>query len=280
MRIHFTESPGIGTTFLVMSSLRVHCFGIGLTQESAMGQTIRTRNAESVSQRLRKLDLTERMALLSRLGGNVVFTSSLGIEDQVLTATIARSALPIRIVTLQTGRLFDETLDLIGQTEARLGVAIEQFYPDPVAVADYADQHGRDGFYNSVEARHACCAIRKLEPLARAITDADVWITGLRRGQSGSRSDVPFAAWDSEHRLIKANPLADWSDDEIKSNVAEHDVPLNPLHARGYPSIGCAPCTRAVKPGEPERAGRWWWEQDDRRECGLHLNSPEESVRG
>lgn len=245
-----------------------------------MGQNSNVDAARKFSLRLQRRDLEQRLALLAQTGRNVVFTSSLGIEDQVLTAAIAGAALPIRIVTLQTGRLFDETLSLIDQTESRFGIKIEQFHPDTAAVADYIESHGRDGFYDSVEARHACCAIRKLEPLARALQGADIWITGLRRGQSGNRAEVPFAAWDDGRRLIKANPLADWSDEQARSYAADHDVPVNPLHARGYPSIGCAPCTRAVHPGEPERAGRWWWEQDDRRECGLHLATPGEGVHG
>ncbi len=245
-----------------------------------MGQNANVSAAKTISQRLQHLDLEQRLALIGQTGRNVVFTSSLGIEDQVLTAVIAGSALPIRIVTLQTGRLFDETLALIDRTEARFGFAIEQFHPGADAVADYVKSHGRDGFYDSVAARHACCAIRKLEPLARALEGADIWITGLRRGQSGNRSEVPFAAWDDARGLIKANPLADWSDEQVRSYVKDHDVPVNPLHARGYPSIGCAPCTRAIRPGEPERAGRWWWEQDERRECGLHLKSPGEAAHG
>lgn len=245
-----------------------------------MGQNARISAAGTLAQRLRKTDLEQRLALLGQAGRNVVFTSSLGIEDQVLTTLIAESALPVRIVTLQTGRLFDETLALIDRTEERLGITIERFHPDADAVAEYVENHGRDGFYDSVEARHACCAVRKLQPLARALKGADMWITGLRRGQSGNRSAIPFAEWDEDRGLIKANPLADWSDERLRSFAADHDVPVNPLHARGYPSIGCAPCTRAIRPGEPERAGRWWWEQDERRECGLHLNAPGEAAHG
>lgn len=238
-----------------------------------MGQNVNVSTANTISQSLRNLDLEQRLALLAQTGRNVVFTSSLGIEDQVLTAVIAGCAPTIRVVTLQTGRLFDETLALIGRTEQRFGLAIEQYHPDADAVAGYIDSYGRDGFYDSLEARHACCAIRKLKPLARALGGADIWITGLRRGQSGNRAEVPFAAWDEVHGLIKANPLADWGNEQVRSYARDHDVPVNPLHARGYPSIGCAPCTRAIRPGEPERAGRWWWEQDEKRECGLHVKS-------
>ncbi|MEM6463087.1 MAG: phosphoadenylyl-sulfate reductase [Pseudomonadota bacterium] len=217
------------------------------------------------------MTLEERLAHLTRGRTNAVFTTSLGIEDQVLTAALANAVSSVRIVTLETGRLFDETIALIERTEARFGIAIERFRPDPGQLEDFIGRFGINGFYESVEARHACCGVRKLEPLARALHAADLWITGLRRGQSGNRSAVPFVEWDPSRGLFKANPLADWDIDRIGAYADDHAVPINPLHDRGYPSIGCAPCTRAIKPGEDERAGRWWWENDDKRECGLHV---------
>ncbi|QQM32692.1 phosphoadenylyl-sulfate reductase [Martelella lutilitoris] len=222
---------------------------------------------------LAALDLEGRLRLVAESGRPAVFTTSLGIEDQVLTGAIAMAGLPIRIVTLDTGRLFDETLQLIEDTEARFGIAIERFHPRQEAVDAYVAEHGRNGFYESVDARHACCHIRKLDPLAQALEGAAYWITGLRRGQSGNRATTPFYEEDKARHLTKINPLADWNIADIRAFAERNDVPLNPLHERGYPSIGCAPCTRAIKPGEPERAGRWWWENDAKRECGLHVGS-------
>jgi phosphoadenosine phosphosulfate reductase len=217
------------------------------------------------------LPLEDRLAWLQSAGHSIVFTTSLGIEDQVVTDALV-SALPsARIVTLDTLRLFDETVDLIEETEARYGISIERFLPEPSAVDQFVATYGMNGFYESVEARHACCGIRKVEPLGRALAGADIWITGLRRGQSAARGSVPFAEWDADRELLKINPLADMSLEDIRLRVAERSIPVNPLHLRGYPSIGCAPCTRAIKPGEDERAGRWWWERDEQRECGLHV---------
>lgn len=217
------------------------------------------------------LSLRDRLAWLGETGDAIVFTTSLGIEDQLVTDALVEALPSARIVTLDTGRLFDETLALIDRTEARYATTIERCLPKPEAVEAYVAQYGRNGFYDGVDARHACCGIRKVEPLGRALEGADIWVTGLRRGQSAARGGVPFAEWDAERGLLKINPLADWSLQDVKEEVAVRDVPINPLHARGYPSIGCAPCTRAVKPGEDERAGRWWWERDDTRECGLHV---------
>lgn len=216
-------------------------------------------------------DLFGRLRLIAETGAPAVFTTSLGIEDQVITSAIAAQGLPIRIITLDTGRLFSETEALIAETEARYGIEIERFRPEPRALDDYVATYGRNGFYESVEARHACCQMRKLAPLARALEGARYWVTGLRRGQSGNRASTPYAEADAGRGLVKINPLADWSLAAIRAHAERHRVPVNPLHARGYPSIGCEPCTRAIKPGEPERAGRWWWENDAKRECGLHV---------
>lgn len=223
------------------------------------------------------LSLEDRLTLLAETHDNAVFTTSLGIEDQVLAHALSRAAPEVQIVTLETGRLFEETVALIDRTEAKLGISIERYRPDQQKLADYVARFGLNGFYDSVEARHACCNVRKLEPLERALAGADLWITGLRRGQSANRAGVPFAEYDAERGLLKANPLADWDIEAVHAYADEHGVPLNPLHARGFPSIGCEPCTRAVKPGEDERAGRWWWENDARRECGLHVAGQETS---
>ncbi len=232
--------------------------------------------ASSLDAELGKLDLAGRLKLVASLGGRAVFTTSLGIEDQVITAAIGTHCPEIEVATLETGMLFKETVDLIGETEARYGIEIERFYPDDADVDAYVAQYGKFGFYESVEARHACCGVRKLKPLARALSGAMFWITGLRRGQSGNRATTPFAEFDAERGLIKINPLADWDIDQIRAHVKADAIPYNPMHDRGYPSIGCEPCTRAIRPGEPERAGRWWWENDEKRECGLHV--PEASA--
>jgi len=227
-------------------------------------------SAADIDTKLAGLDLAGRLALAAQLG-RAVFTTSLGIEDQVITAAIGTHRLPIEVSTLETGRLFKETVDLIGETEERYGIDIRRFVPEQDDIDAYAAQYGLNGFYDSVEARHACCHVRKLKPLAQALSGADIWITGLRRGQSGNRATTPFAEYDAERGLLKINPLADWDIETIKAHVAAEAIPVNPLHGRGYPSIGCEPCTRAIKPGEPERAGRWWWENDEKRECGLHV---------
>ncbi|MGE7368456.1 phosphoadenylyl-sulfate reductase [Neorhizobium sp. NPDC001467] len=224
----------------------------------------------SLDTRFADLDLADRLSLAASLG-RAVFTTSLGIEDQVITAAIGTHRLPITVSTLETGRLFHETVDLIAETEGRYNISIERFRPQQDAIDAYAARYGLNGFYDSIEARHACCHVRKLIPLAAALSGAEVWITGLRRGQSGNRAATPFVAFDTERNLLKVNPLADWDLETIKAHVDAQAIPVNALHGRGYPSIGCEPCTRAIKPGEPERAGRWWWENDEKRECGLHV---------
>ncbi len=209
------------------------------------------------------------------------FSSSLGAEDMVLTDLIAREGLPIEIFTLDTGRLHAETVELIARVQAHYGLALHVVHPDAAAVADYVVRHGRDAFYISRELRQHCCEIRKVEPLRRALHGKRAWITGLRRGQSSARADLPLAGFDAAFNVAKFNPLAEWSEAEVWAYLGEHKVPYNALHDRGFPSIGCAPCTRAVAPGEDPRAGRWWWEQDSKKECGLHVNgdSPHLPVR-
>jgi phosphoadenosine phosphosulfate reductase len=228
------------------------------------------QDAETLNAKLAGLDLAGRLSLAATLG-RAVFTTSLGIEDQVITAEIGTHRFPIDVSTLQTGRLFAETLDLIDETESQYDIVIRRFEPEQADIDAFAARYGINGFYDSVEARHACCGVRKVLPLGRALSGATIWVTGLRRGQSANRADTPFAEYDAERHLMKINPLADWDIVRIRSYVADNGVPINPLHARGYPSIGCEPCTRAIKPGEPERAGRWWWENDETRECGLHV---------
>lgn len=225
-------------------------------------------------------------ALQAFAGLRAVFSTSFGYEDQVLTHIIARENLPIGIFTLDTGRLFAETADLARRTADVYKIAIETFHPDEKSIEAYVRDNGLDGFYNSVESRKACCHIRKIEALPRALQKADVWISGLRREQSETRGGLDLAEWDPVHGLIKIYPLYDVGADELWNFIREHRVPYNPLHDQGFPSIGCAPCTRAVKTGEHPRAGRWWWEQGAAQECGLHVvdgklvrGSPETPVK-
>lgn len=205
-----------------------------------------------------------------RFAGRVVFLSSLGVEDQVVTDLIARSGLSIPIATLDTGRLFQETYDLVATTERRLGVKISVHSPDREAVEAFVSRYGINGFRESLEARHACCAARKLTALRRALDGRDLWICGLRRSQSVTRTALEVLERDDANGLLKLSPLAGWSEGEVWDYVKERKVPYNPLHDAGYPSIGCACCTRAVKRTEDVRAGRWWWESADHKECGLH----------
>lgn len=202
-----------------------------------------------------------------------VFTTSLGVEDMVLTDLIVRHAPKIAIATLDTGRLPVETYELLTRAERHFKRRIEVFFPQAAAVEQYVRYNGINGFFESVTQRKSCCEVRKVEPLSRALAGKRAWITGMRRDQAATRATLSEQAWDDDHGLTKFNPLIDWSLDDIWAYVREHTVPYNALHDQGYPSIGCAPCTRAVKPGEDVRAGRWWWESPEQKECGLHVSS-------
>src|SRR5262245_33508511 len=231
--------------------------------------------AGTLSARFRAADLFERLALTAAaLSGRLVFTTSLGLEDQAIAHAIFAQDLAIDVVTLDTGRLFPETYQLWADTERRYGRRIRGLSPDHRSLEALVARQGIDGFRASLEARRACCAVRKVEPLARALAGASGWITGLRAEQSADRSLLDFAVPDRAYGVVKVNPLFDWTRDRVVDFVRVHDVPYNPLHDRGFLSIGCAPCTLAVAPGEPERAGRWWWEREDKKECGLHRVAP------
>lgn len=207
---------------------------------------------------------------LSDFGGRIAVSSSLSIEDQTITDMAVKTDPKARIFTLDTGRLFPETYQLIDRTNMTYNISIEVFFPDYKEVQRMVREEGINLFYNSIESRHRCCAVRKLEPLKRAMQTLDVWICGLRRSQSITRKDMNFVEWDDIHDKIKVNPLIEWSEDDVWEYIHKNHVPYNKLHDKGYPSIGCEPCTRAVKPGEDVRAGRWWWESPEHRECGLH----------
>jgi phosphoadenosine phosphosulfate reductase len=203
--------------------------------------------------------------------GRIVQATSLGAEDMVITDLIARHDLPIAIATLDTGRLHDETLALADATERRYGLVIERFQPEATAALHFVREHGELAMRQSVALRKACCALRKLEPLARLLQGRTAWVTGLRREQSDARAEVPFEEHDADAGRAKLNPLADWSQADVWHYIAHHGVPYNALHDRFFPSIGCEPCTRAVAVGEDIRAGRWWWENQSAKECGLHV---------
>ena len=200
-----------------------------------------------------------------------VFASSLAAEDMVLTDMILKAKLPIGIFSLETGRLHQETLAVLDKVKTRYDHDITLYRPQPEAVAAYVEQNGLNAFYNSVEMRRECCRIRKVEPLGRALAGNKAWITGQRRAQSTTRAELHVQEDDAAHAMTKFNPLADWSEQDVWDYIRANDVPYNALHDQGYPSIGCEPCTRAVQPGEDVRAGRWWWENPDSKECGLHM---------
>ncbi len=216
--------------------------------------------------------LADRLRLVRDVvSGPVVLTTSFGLEDQVLTHLVAEAGLDIQLVTLDTGRMFAEVYALWQQTEQHYGVTIRPVFPEAKDVQDFVKTHGINGFYDSSEARKACCAARKIAPLKRVLERAQLWIAGLRADQSQQRGQAEWAQYDETFGLIKVSPLLDWNRDEVLAFAQAHNVPVNPLHKQGFVSIGCAPCTRAIAAGEDERAGRWWWEQASHKECGLHM---------
>lgn len=228
------------------------------------------KNMQDLERRLDLLSAGEGLALIADLfPGKVVFSTSLGQEDQVITQLIASQNLPIQIFSLDTGRLFPETLELLARTESKYKTRIKVYYPERESVEHLVTDIGINGFYESVENRKSCCYVRKVEPLKRALAGNEVWVTGLRAEQSANRNSMKRIEWDEANQILKYNPLLDWSFDQMIAYIEEYKIPYNPLHDKGYISIGCAPCTRAILPGEDPRAGRWWWE-NSKKECGLH----------
>jgi phosphoadenosine phosphosulfate reductase len=208
---------------------------------------------------------------LNEFKGKIAFASSLGAEDQVLTHLISKIDPSARIFTLDTGRLFPESYDLIARTNSRYKINIEVYFPEAQKVEQMVREKGINLFYESVENRKLCCHIRKIEPLRRALLGVEMWITGLRKEQSNSRNTMTLVEKDeNNHGILKLNPLIDWTKDMVWNFIRENNIPYNKLHDKGFPSIGCQPCTRAVEPGEDFRAGRWWWEMEGKKECGLH----------
>jgi phosphoadenosine phosphosulfate reductase len=207
---------------------------------------------------------------LKRFGDKVVLATSLGVEDQVITDMIMSIDKQAKIFTLDTGRLFPETYNLIDETNKKYGISMDVFFPERERVETMVKEKGMNLFYESVENRKLCCGIRKVEPLGRAFKGKEAWICGLRKDQTVSRFFSQLVEWDKVNGLIKINPLINWTEKEVWNYIREKGVPFNPLHERGFASIGCQPCTRALKPGEDFKAGRWWWESQEQKECGLH----------
>jgi phosphoadenosine phosphosulfate reductase len=228
-------------------------------------------NIEALIQQTKGLSIAETLAYLATTYKDaVVFSTSFSYEDQVITHQILDNKLPIKIFTLDTGRLFAETYSVWSSTNSRYQTSIQAYYPSAIDLENFVVANGPNAFYESVENRKTCCHIRKVAPLKRALNGNKVWITGLRAEHSPNRQAVAIFEWDGANKIIKYNPILHWSTSEVSTYIQAHNIPYNPLHDKGFVSIGCAPCTRAIKPGEDFRAGRWWWEDASKKECGLH----------
>jgi phosphoadenosine phosphosulfate reductase len=225
----------------------------------------------NLSSQIRGLPIADSLHLFTELyPGQVCFSTSFSLEDQVILHHIATENLPIMIFTLDTGRHFSETYSVWTATREKYGIPIHAFIPDAGRLEKFVNQKGPNAFYESVENRKECCFIRKVEPLKRALAGQKVWVTGIRAEHSENRSQLHLLEWDEGNQLNKYNPLLHWSHEEVKKYISDNNIPYNILHDRGFVSIGCQPCTRAIRPGEEFRAGRWWWEEADKKECGLH----------
>jgi phosphoadenosine phosphosulfate reductase len=219
------------------------------------------------------LSIDEALTLLAaRFPGQVTFSTSFSIEDQVITHAIASRDIPITLFTLDTGRLFAETYSVWSSTNEKYHTRVQAYYPDRTLLEGLLNEKGPNSFYESVDNRKECCRIRKVEPLKRALKGKAIWVTGLRAEHSPERKDHALIEWDEGNQIIKFNPLLHWNTARVKEYIGTNDVPYNVLHDRGFVSIGCAPCTRAIRPGEDFRAGRWWWEDSSKKECGLHTS--------
>ena len=224
----------------------------------------------SLIEQLNTIDWQEGLAIIGKtIGTDAVFTTSLGKEDQVVLHTLHQQNLAIETYTLDTGRLFPESYDLLAQTNARYGNRIQVAFPNSKEITQLVAEQGINGFYATIESRKSCCHVRKIAPLKKVLANKKVWITGLRATQSENRKGFEKASWDTQFNVLKYNPLIDFTSEEIESLITLFAIPVNALHAKGFASIGCAPCTRAIEPHEDERAGRWWWE-NSHKECGLH----------
>lgn len=232
---------------------------------------MKAEEIKSLNERFRSSEPQEILSyFIERFGAKIALASSLGAEDQVLTEMIVKINPETTIFTLDTGRLFPETYDLIDRTSRKYKKNLQIYFPDNLKVQEMVNKKGINLFFESVESRKECCFLRKIEPLQRAFSGLDVWICGLRADQSVTRKDIDVVEWDNNNNLLKINPLAFWSEEQLWDYINTQKIPYNTLHDKGYPSIGCQPCTRAIEEGEDVRAGRWWWENPDTKECGLH----------
>jgi phosphoadenosine phosphosulfate reductase len=248
-----------------------HRLDLDATAASGSSMSALRMRALELGSALAPLSLDERLRRMRcEIAGRIVFTTSFGREDQLILHVLQRHRIAVEVVTLDTGRLFPETYQVWMASEQRYGIRIGAVYPRHEAVESLIAAQGVNGFYGSMPARLACCATRKVEPLGRCLAGAAAWITGIRAAQSHARSGAALVEADAERGILKLNPLFDWSHDAVVDATVADGIPVNALHAEGFASIGCAPCTRALRPGEPERAGRWWWETDGHSECGLH----------
>jgi phosphoadenosine phosphosulfate reductase len=236
-----------------------------------MNNTIADEKISKLTNETSGLSLSDALSLLAKkFYGKVVFSSSFGIEDQAITHAILSNHIPISIFTLDTGRLFTETYSVWSATNEKYNARIKAYYPNQTLLEDFVHAKGPNAFYESVENRKQCCYIRKVEPLKRALAGNEIWVTGLRAEHSPERKNLHHIEWDEGNNIIKYNPLLSWTARDVRDYINQHDVPYNTLHDCGFVSIGCAPCTRAIKTGEDFRAGRWWWEDASKKECGLH----------
>lgn len=227
----------------------------------------------SLQNSIARLTIAEALQKLEEaFPGKLTFSTSFGMEDQVVTDQISKADVPVAFFTLDTGRLFPETYSTWSRTLERYSLTIDAYYPNAEKIQEFVRSYGPNSFYESVENRKQCCYIRKVEPLKKALAGKSVWITGLRAQQSAGRNELPILEWDEVNQIIKYNPLLHWTTEEVWSYINQHNVPYNSLHDKGFISIGCAPCTRAVRAGEDFRAGRWWWEDQSKKECGLHVH--------
>lgn len=240
-------------------------------KELKIDETKARQLVKELNERFKEAKPEEVLAyFLPQYGNRIALASSLGLEDQVLTDMIAKQPGKGRVFTIDTGRLFPESYQLIDRTNDKYDIKIEVYSPDHNGVEKYVRENGINAFYQSVELRKGCCHCRKIEPLLRALSSLDVWICGLRASQAVTRTNTQVVEWDENNNLIKVNPLVKWTEEDVWSYIKANRVPYNKLHDQGFPSIGCQPCTRAVEPGEDIRAGRWWWEDPEHKECGLH----------
>lgn len=233
----------------------------------------------SLQKQVAGLSVADALHMLAQaFPGMVTFSTSFSYEDQVITDLIRKAAPGISIFTLDTGRMFPETYSVWSRTNERYAIHVQPYYPDTLLIENYVTANGPNAFYESLDLRKGCCFVRKVEPLKRALASNAVWITGLRAEHSAARQSLDIIEWDEANQIIKYNPLLHWSFEKVLEYINEYSVPYNSLHDKGFVSIGCAPCTRAIKPGEDFRAGRWWWEDESRKECGLHEHQSQNPV--